>query len=192
MPLQIRKFSEDDIPYKVKWINDHGNNSYLSYDLPLREDQTLLWYRAIVDRTDRADYTITCDDEPVGLIGLLNIDDKNKKAEYYIVLGGASHKGKGVADIAISLLMEESFGKYGLSKVYAYVEIGNKSAQRMCERMGFIKEGLLREDISKEGKRIDRFVYGLLVQEWCIKQHSPSANRHIYSLDECQRQGDTV
>lgn len=97
MVISIRKFKEEDIPYKVKWINDERNNKYLHYDLPLREDKTLEWYNKIKDRNDRADFTITYDNEPVGLIGLLNIDHNNKKAEYYICIGEDSYKGKGIA-----------------------------------------------------------------------------------------------
>ena len=59
MSVGIRKFEEKDIPYKVKWINDDNNNKYLHYDLPIREDKTLIWFKSIVDREDRADYKKT-------------------------------------------------------------------------------------------------------------------------------------
>src|SRR5690625_7719301 len=87
MDIKLRKFKVEDIPYKVKWINDSENNQYLHYDLPLEEGKTLAWFNSIKTRSDRADYTITCNDEPVGIIGLLDIDENNKKAEYYITLG---------------------------------------------------------------------------------------------------------
>lgn len=108
MEIKIRKFQQEDIPYKVKWINAAENNQFLHYDLPLREDKTLLWYNSIKDRTDRADFTIICNGEPAGLIGLLNIDNKNRKAEYYITLGGAEFKGRGIAARASDLLIQES------------------------------------------------------------------------------------
>src|SRR5690606_25585387 len=111
-----------DIPYKVKWINDDNNNKYLHYDLPIREDKTLIWFKSIVDREDRADYTITYNNEPAGLIGLLNIDKKNKKAEYYICLGGEEFKGKGIAYEATKLLLEMAYKELDLIKVYLYTE----------------------------------------------------------------------
>lgn len=169
MEIKIRKFQQDDIPYKVKWINDNENNQFLHYDLPLREDKTLLWLNSIKDRTDRADFTITYNGEPAGLIGLLNIDNKNRKAEYYITLGGSEFKGKGIATIASELLIEESYHNYKLNKIYLYTEVENKSAQRLFERIGFIKEGLLKEDLIQEGRKIDRFIYGLFVEEYLAK-----------------------
>lgn len=169
MEIKIRKFQEDDIPYKVKWINDTDNNQFLHYDLPLREDKTLLWFNSIKDRTDRADFTITYNGEPAGLIGLLYIDNKNRKAEYYITLGGSEFKGKGIATIASKLLIEESYHNYNLNKIYLYTEVENKSAQRLFERIGFIKEGLLKEDLIQEGRKVDRFIYGLFVEEYLAK-----------------------
>lgn len=169
MEIKIREFQKDDIPYKVKWINDTENNQFLHYDLPLREDKTLLWFNSIKDRTDRADFTITYNGEPAGLIGLINIDNKNRKAEYYIALGGTAVKGKGIATTASELLIEESYRKYNLNKIYLFTEVDNRSAQKLFERIGFVKEGLLNGDLIQEGRKVDRFVYGLLVEEYLSK-----------------------
>ncbi|MDD4681170.1 MAG: GNAT family protein [Clostridia bacterium] len=169
MDIYIRKFQEEDISYKVKWINDEKNNQFLHYDLPLREDRTLSWYNAVKDRKDRADYTIICNGEPAGIIGLLNIDKKNRKAEFYITLGDKKYKGKGIATIASELLIRESFSSYNLNKLYLYTEVENLAAQRLFERVGFIKEGLLKEDLFYNDRKIDRFVYGLLSNEYISK-----------------------
>ncbi|HCS76101.1 MAG TPA: N-acetyltransferase [Clostridiales bacterium] len=169
MDIYIRKFQEEDISYKVKWINDEKNNQFLHYDLPLREDRTLSWYNTVKDRKDRADYTIICNGEPAGIIGLLNIDKKNRKAEFYITLGDKKYKGKGIAIIASELLIRESFSSYNLNKLYLYTEVENLAAQRLFERVGFIKEGLLKEDLFYNDRKIDRFVYGLLSNEYISK-----------------------
>lgn len=161
MCVAIRRFTEKDIPYKVKWINDEKNNKYLHYDLPLREDKTLVWFRNIKDRTDRADYTITYNDEPAGLIGLLNIDQKNKKAEYYICLGEERYKGRGIAYTASKLLIDIAYNQLGLKRIYLYTETGNIPAQRLFEKIGFEKEGLLKNDLIHNGRNIDRYIYGL-------------------------------
>lgn len=169
MEIKIRKFKEEDIPYKVKWINDYKNNKYLHYDLPLKEDKTLLWFNSIKDRKDRVDYTITYDGEPVGLIGLINIDIKNRKGEYYITLGEEKYKGKGIAFVASDMLIKEGFNTYNLNKIYLYTEVENTSAQKLFERVGFIKEGLLREDLIQKGRKVDRLLYGLVVAEYLDK-----------------------
>lgn len=161
MKIAIRNFQEEDIPYKVKWINDKANNKYLHYDLPLREDRTLEWYRTLKDRDDRVDYTITCAGEPAGLIGLLNIDLNKKEAEYYICLGGEKFKGKGIASVATELLIKKAYREFGLRKIYLFTEVENVRAQKFFEKSGFKQEELLKKDLYYNGKYIDRYLYVL-------------------------------
>lgn len=166
MEIYLRKFDESDIPYKVKWINDPENNKYLHYDLPLREDKTLEWFKKNKNRTDRADFTIIYNNERAGLIGLLNIDDKNKKAEYYICLGGKEFKGKGIAFQATIEIIKIAYKNYNLQKLYLFTEIDNVQAQRLFEKVGFEKEGLLKNDLIINGFKIDRYVYGLDLEKF--------------------------
>lgn len=166
MDVKIRKFTEEDIPYKVKWINNSENNRYLHYDLPLREDKTLLWFKKIKNKEDRVDYTITYQNIPVGIIGLLNIDSVNKKAEYYITLGEVFYKGQGIASAASSLLLKKAFKEMQLNKIYLFTETENIEGQKLFERVGFRKEGLLKEDIIYNKKSLDRFAYGLIAADF--------------------------
>lgn len=166
MNIEIRRFIEKDIPLKVKWINDEKNNRFLHYDLPLSEEKTLLWFRSLQDRKDRADYTITCNGESAGLIGLINIDARNRKGEYYVALGEGKYKGRGVAFTASRLLLDKGFTVFNLNKIYLYTEVENLAAQKLFERLGFVKEGLLRQDLIQDGRVVDRFLYGLLAAEY--------------------------
>ena len=161
MKVTIRRFLSKDISKKVEWINNPDNNTYLHYDLPLEEDKTRAWFEKNFDRTDRFDAVIEVDGVAVGLIGLLSIDKRNLKAEFYICIGETGCKGKGIAKQSIKLLLDYAFNELKLNKVYLYTEVDNISAQRLFERVGFEKEGLLREDLIYRGRKVDRFVYGI-------------------------------
>ena len=162
--ILIRKFDKKDIANKVKWINDPLNNTYLHYDLPLEESKTEIWFENNKDRSDRYDAVIEADGMPVGLIGLLGIDFKNLKAEYYVCLGEQSYKGKGIASKASIQLLEYAFYELNLNKVYLYTEYDNLNAQRLFEKLGFEKEGLMKEDLIHNGRKVDRFFYGITKQ----------------------------
>lgn len=164
MQILLRKFEKSDIPNKVKWINDSENNTYLHYDLPLEIAKTEAWFEKNKDRQDRFDAVIEADGVSVGLIGLLEIDNKNKKAEYYVCLGEREAKGKGIAYQASIKLLEYAFNEISLNKVYLHTEYENISAQKLFERLGFEKEGLLKEDLIHNGRKVDRFFYGITKQ----------------------------
>lgn len=164
--ISIRQFEKRDIPKKVEWINNPENNRYLHYDLPLQADKTELWFDRNRGRTDRYDAVIEADGVPVGLIGLLSIDRKCGKAEYYIAMGESTYKGRGVAKEASRLLLAYGFEGLGLNRIYLYTETGNLAAQRLFERLGFQREGCLRGDVLSRGQLVDRYVYGLLREDW--------------------------
>lgn len=166
MTITIRKFERKDIPLKVEWINNNENNTYLHYDLPLTVEGTEKWFKSHEKDNSRYDAIIEVNKTPVGTIGLLNIDRKNSKAEYYIAMGETKYKGKGVAKEASRLLLSYGFEKIGLNRIYLYTESGNVTAQRLFEKLGFIKEGIIREDVLSHGKYVDRYVYGCLREEW--------------------------
>lgn len=172
MQILVRRFEKSDIPNKVKWINDAANNKYLHYDLPLEIVKTEAWFEKNKDRHDRYDAVIEVDGTPVGLIGLLEIDNKNKKAEYYVCLGEKDVKGKGIASNASKLLLQYAFNELCLNKVYLYTEYGNINAQRLFEKLGFEKEGLLKEDLIQNGRKVDRFFYGITKQEYYKKYNN--------------------
>ena len=169
MKVTLRKFNASDIPNKVRWINDPRNNTFLHYDLPLEVEKTQKWYENVKDRTDRYDAIIEVDGIPVGLIGLLCIDLKNKKAEYYVSMGEHSYKGKGIAYEASKLILEYAFCKLNINKVYLNVDSENIAACGLYEKIGFICEGVFKQDLWHHGKFIDRKRYAILCSKYLSK-----------------------
>lgn len=169
MNVTIKKFEREDIPKKVEWINNPANNQFLHYDIPINIGKTEKWFNNNIGRTDRYDALIVADGVPCGTIGLLNIDKKNGKAEYYIAMGETSLKGKGVATEASKLILDYGYKKLGLNRIYLFTETENIPAQRLFEKVGFIKEGCIREDIISHGKYVDRYVYGLCRSEYYME-----------------------
>lgn len=159
--ISIRKFEEKDVSAKVEWINNPQNNKYLHYDLPLENERTLAWYKNIRDRTDRYDGVIEVDGIAVGLIGLLSIDENNRKAELYVCICDNRFRGQGIAKESVKLIIGYAFTIINLKKVYLYTEIENIAAQQLFESVGFKKEVLLKKDLFYNGKYIDRYVYGM-------------------------------
>lgn len=164
--VTVRRFNRNDIPDKVRWINDPANNRFLHYDLPLTIDKTEQWYERVSNDASRYDAVIEADGVPCGLIGLLDIDSKNKKAEFYVTLGEAEYRGRGVALTATAKLLDYAFGELGLHRIYLYTETENTDAQKLFGRAGFIKEGCLRNDLLVNGIYKDRFIYGLCKDDY--------------------------
>ena len=162
--VKLREFVESDIENKVRWINNSENNTYLHYDIPLQYDKTLSWFKN-KDNSKRKDLIIEVNRIPVGLIGLLNIDVKNSKAEFYISMGDVQYKNKGIATRACKELIEYSFTILKLHKLYLNTDADNVIAHRLFEKVGFKREGYFFVDIVHRGRFIDRIRYAIINQE---------------------------
>lgn len=166
MEVTIRKFEREDIPKKVEWINNPANNRFLHYDLPIDVDRTTAWFEGNAGRVDRYDAVIVVDGIACGLIGLLQIDRVNRKAEYYITLGSDVYKGAGVSAAATRFLLSYAFSQLELNRVYLYTETENIPMQRLAEKVGFKKEGCVKDDIISHGRYVDRFIYGICKKDY--------------------------
>ena len=166
MKISIRKFERTDIPKKVEWINNPENNQFLHYDIPICVEKTEKWFDSHIGEDTRYDAVIEVDGVPVGTIGLLEIDRKHSKAEYYIAMGETEYKGKGIAKEASLLLLAYGFDQLGLNRIYLFTEVENVAAQKLFERVGFVREGVIRQDIVSHGKYADRIAYGFLREDW--------------------------
>lgn len=164
MNVVLRPFVENDIPLKIRWVNDPSVNRYLHYALPLEYEKTLEWFHGLSKRTGRLDLTIVADGMPVGTIGLLAIDLVNGSAEYYIMLG--EQRGKGIAYAASLLLMQKAFCELKLHRLYLFTEAENLPAQRLFERLHFQKDGCLRDELCRSDRYVSRFVYSMLCEEY--------------------------
>lgn len=163
--IVLRDFLLEDIPNKIKWINDPDNNTFLHYDLPLIYNKTVEWFNN-KNNNYRIDAIIEYNNIPVGLIGLLSIDSSNNKAEFYITIGDKNYKNKGIATTATKMMLEYAFGELSLNKIYLNVDKENLYAIKLYEKVGFVCEGIFKEDLIHNGRYIDRLRYAILNNEY--------------------------
>ncbi len=73
-------------------------------------------------------------------------------------------RGRGVATRLARLLAEHAFS-LGVLRVEAYVNVGNAASDRVLERAGFTREGVVRSLPKPDGTRVDKTLYSLLPGE---------------------------
>ena len=73
-------------------------------------------------------------------------------------------RGRGVATQIARLLAEHSFS-LGVQRVEAYVNVGNEASERVLERAGYTREGVVRSLPKPDGTRVDKTLYSLLPGE---------------------------
>jgi ribosomal-protein-alanine N-acetyltransferase len=74
--------------------------------------------------------------------------------------------GHGYATEAARALLQWAFDTSDLNRVQAEADTRNAASARVLEKLGFVREGTLREDCVVDGEVSDSWVYGLLRREW--------------------------
>lgn len=104
-------------------------------------------------------------DTVVGTCTLWQIDAKNHRAEIGFALGREAW-GRGLMTEALTVLLDYSFNGLGLRRMEADVDPDNRASIALLERLGFQREGYLRERWCVDGKVTDSVFLGLLGREW--------------------------
>jgi len=81
--------------------------------------------------------------------------------------------GRGLMHEALTALLAHGFGTLGLHRVEADIDPRNTPSARSLERLGFTREGLLRERWIVDGETSDSALYGLLAREWAARNPAP-------------------
>ena len=111
----------------------------------------------------------------VGTCTLFAIDAQNRRAEMGYILAPAAW-GQGLMHEALTALLDYAFGPLGLHRVEADVDPRNLPSVKTLERLGFVREGFLRQRWQVAGEVSDSLFYGLLAPEWAARRASGTAS----------------
>ena len=101
----------------------------------------------------------------IGTATLFRIERDHRRAEVGFAIGSAWW-GCGLGTATLARLVEHAFGPVGLYRLEADVDPRNAASLRVLERLGFRREGLLRERYRVGGEVQDSVILGLLQDEW--------------------------
>ncbi|ASS76444.1 RimJ/RimL family protein N-acetyltransferase [Tumebacillus algifaecis] len=110
-------------------------------------------------------YGIFYEGQLAGVIGYHFIDWSNRGTSIGYWLG-RSFTGRGLMTAAVKALVDQAFQEYQLNRVEIRVATGNVKSQAIPERLGFVKEGVLRQREWMYDRWLDHVVYSMLASEW--------------------------
>lgn len=119
---------------------DFENKLFFSFGLWLKDTETLIGYLAIK-----------------------NIDWSISKAEmgYFI---DQIYEGKGMVTEALQILISYAFDELKMNKLYLRSLQNNIASQRVAEKNGFLKEGILRKEFKSGNDQLEDVIYYGLIQ----------------------------
>jgi len=105
------------------------------------------------------------DGDFLGWCGLTRWNPEYRSASLGYCLDDAAW-GNGYATEAARAVVQWAFDALPLNRVQAEADTRNTASARVLEKLGFVREGTLREDCVVNGEVSDSWVYGLIRREW--------------------------
>jgi len=146
--MNLRQLKEKDAVYMLEWMKDPEMFCFFQFDSNNITLESCIEYinKNTLDNVNNHYAIVDDNDVYLGTVSIKNIDKKNKNGEYAIAVRKEYH-GKNIAEFATKSILEISFSKLELNKVYLNVLSDNTRAIRFYEKIGFIYEGEFREHV---------------------------------------------
>jgi ribosomal-protein-alanine N-acetyltransferase len=181
--LRLRQFRADDAgpmhdcftsPEAMRFWNQPVHTKRIETERAVRNfiDCTPSYYRfwAVADaETDRC-------------FGLVNYHDghiRSKRVCIGYIIDPARQR-RGIATEAVSAMLDFCFGELGLHRAQAFIHPDNTASIALVEKLGFHREGLLRESLRVTDTWRDELLYALLTADWQSarqRRDAPTGNR---------------
>jgi ribosomal-protein-serine acetyltransferase len=169
--LSMRQFRDGDAESVFNIVRQNYDHltEYMHW---MVSDYSLQSAREFVERSVKAaaegeslGFGIFRNDDLIGTIGFVKFDKDSSRTEigYWI---SRTEEGKGIITRSCRLLIDHAFVNLNLNRIEIRCSVDNTRSAAVPERLGFTKEGVLRQSEMRHGKLHDFVVYGLLAGEW--------------------------
>lgn len=160
--VNLKIVEKEDLPLVAEWFNSPEFSG--EYD-PLDELQT----RADVERRydnlnpDAKWFIIEKKDgSKIGFIGNFLVG-RLQEVGYALV---SNERNKGYGTEAVKIVVDYLFLSKDIVRIQAGTNVENKPSQRVLEKVGFTREGIVRKEMFVRGKWTDFYRYSILREEW--------------------------
>ncbi|MFX1376829.1 MAG: GNAT family N-acetyltransferase [Promethearchaeota archaeon] len=154
----------------AKWNNDPRVRQYSRNEFPIILEDVKKWFENPPEG-GISDFLVFViyhkgNECPIGVIGFNRINWINRNANIFASIGETDYWGKGIVVEAAKLIINYGFTELNLHKIYARIFNPNKRSLRVAEKLGFHKEGILKEHIYVDGEYVDCHRFSILKKEW--------------------------
>jgi RimJ/RimL family protein N-acetyltransferase len=164
--VRLRAVERVDLPIFVKWINDPEVTQFLELNPPMSLEDEEKWFVSLQKSEDKVFSIDTMEGKLIGNVGLIKLNWKDRSVLMGIMIGEKELWNLGYGTDAIETLLRYLFQELAMNRVYLIADERNARALHCYEKLGFKKEGVLRQNRYKNGAYTNDVMMSLLKDEW--------------------------
>ena len=166
--VTLRPLEPEDIDTLYTWDCDHELNILAGWS----RRQGMAAFRQFQEQRmmeppeNVETFGIQVQGQLVGYVQLALIDHQERRAAVGILIGERAMWGRGIGSTALRILLDYAFTVQGLERIYAEIYSFNIRSAHLMEKVGFQREGMLRQHEIHNGARQDMIIFGILKTEF--------------------------
>lgn len=181
--VRLRAFCDTDIPIFQEYFNDPEIQRLYWPDIPFpcTLQNTAKFFESISAESLKEYYFAIeelAEKKFIGSCGINKIDWKNSLAVAEIFIGDKRYQGQGYGSDAVKTLSSFIFGQMNINKIKLCVFSSNAQAIAAYKKCGFTVEGILRQEIYRDGSYCDLIAMGLLKEDF----YSNDCKKNTYNI----------
>jgi len=173
--VQLMALNKADLPTYQKWFSNPEFLRLLNPEvaMPKTTENVEAWYEEASKSKDEYVFGIRAldDNRLLGNCSIFSISQSSHNAEVGIYIGEPTEWGKGLGSDAMNVLVRFGFMDVNLHRIELHVFGYNARAIRSYEKLGFMREVVMREALYRDGIYHDVHIMGILRPDWLAKHH---------------------
>ena len=163
----LRNVNLEDETKILTWRNSPEVAAFMYRDNPISPAEHSRWFKSIInDNESSVVRVLEHNSVASGLSSLSRIDLRHKSCEWGGYLAPDIDRGGGIGRAMLFLALQQAFKDFGLNRVVVEVLVGNQTALKLYESIGFVREGYLRERAWHASGPIDVISLSMLRKDW--------------------------
>lgn len=160
----LRPWSERDKAELVQIANDREvwRNLTDLFPHPYTEADAAFWVQHALEISASLHFAIESQGYLAGGVGIIAGEGIYRKTGQFGYWLGRSFWGRGIATAAARSMVQHACAYLPFARLEAPVFGWNPSSMRVLEKVGFIREGVLRRSVFKDGELTDSVMYAYL------------------------------
>ena len=167
--VELRRHSRENYPLYARWYGDEEIwrlTSWAASPLSPAAAERLFEDRELSSTDDSFAIHLKDEEDPIGVVSLMNISEANSSAELSVIVGTEEARNKGLGTEAIRVILQYAFETLSLERVGLSVFDFNEPAIAAYEKLGFEREGRIRQAIRRDGEFHDAILMRVLASGW--------------------------
>ncbi len=178
--VTLRAIEKEDIDLLLYLINaPEIENMTVGWHFPVSRMDQEQWMNHFRNSEKSIKLMIVLDNsKTIGMMMLENIDWKNRTANFGCKIGAPlADRMKGDMLDAVRGILRYAFYELGLNCIHGTILEYNKFSRKLCQRAGFVEEGVLRNRIYKNGKYRNLISVSIMKEEFSEREKTEEDGR---------------